>query len=212
MELVCTAYRRVCGTVAGRSSMVPSPAMSRNSSLMASACSMRSIGPIWICSARAAPPAEAGAGAAAGAGSATGAGAGAGAGAGGTGAESVGAWPAASSAMRRTRSAVDTASPCPPDWWRASKLRDASAESSSTSTMAGTGCSSWRRRRSSSDSIWWVSSATSENPNVAAPPLIEWAQRKMPLSSSSFAALRSRSSSICSIWSRFSPASSKKIW
>jgi len=46
---------------------------------------------------------------------------------------------------------------------------------------------------------------------VAAPPLIEWAQRKIALSSSSSAASTSSASSICSIWSRFSPASSKKI-
>jgi hypothetical protein len=36
------------------------------------------------------------------------------------------------------------------------------ADSSSTSTMGGSGCSSWRRSLSSSDSIWCVSSATSE--------------------------------------------------
>jgi hypothetical protein len=45
---------------------------------------------------------------------------------------------------------------------------------------------------SSSVSIWCVSSATSEKPKVAAPPLTECAQRKMALSSSSSAFSMSR--------------------
>ncbi len=194
--------------------------MSRNSSLMASAISRRSSGPIRICSERppllgAVPTAPPGTGAAATgagacAGAATGAGAGVGAGA-GAAAAGTALRPSASVSMRATRSVVDRASPSLPAWWRASRLRLASADSSNTSTISGIGVISCRRSRSSSDSMRCVSSVTSAKPKVAAPPLIECAHRKMPLSSSSLAADRSRFSSICSIWSRFSAASSKKI-
>ena len=68
---------------------------------------------------------------------------------------------------------------------RAARRRTAS----STSTIGGVGCSSWRRSLSSSVSIWCVSSATSVKPKVAAPPLTECAQRKIALSSSSSAAV-----------------------
>ena len=143
---------------------------------------------------------------------ATGAGAGACTGAGaGRGAATAMAWPPdARTRIRSTSPAVSSAGPSAP-WCLASKPRNASDDSSSTSTIGGLGLSSWRRSLSSSDSIWCVSSATSANPNVAEPPLIEWAHRKMAFSSSSSAVSRSRLSSICSIWSKFSPASSKKI-
>lgn len=198
--------------------MRPRPGMSRNSSLMASAISRRSSGPIRMCSERpplagavpTAPPDTGAAGAGASTGAATGAGAGAGAAAGAAVAGTA-LRPSASISMRATRSVVDRASPSLPAWWRASRLRLASADSSSTSTISGIGVISCRRSRSSSDSMRCVSSVTSAKPKVAAPPLIECAQRKMPLSSSSLAADRSRFSSICSIWSRFSAASSKKI-
>jgi hypothetical protein len=70
--------------------------------------------------------------------------------------------------------------------------------------------SSCRRTRSSSVSSSWVSSVTSEKPNVAAPPLIECATRKIAFSSSSLALSTSIASSIDSMLARFSPASSKK--
>ena len=175
---------------------------------MASTASKFSTGPIFSCSKRS-PLVRAGAGAASftgacGAGAATAAVAVAGA--------ALGRLPAAKSTMRRTKSPVGTASPAPPAWWRANKLREASADSSRASTISGIGVISWRRSRSRSDSILWVNSATSVKPKVAEPPLIEWAQRKMPLSSSSLACVKSKLSSICSIWSRFSAASSKKTW
>ena len=167
------------------------------------------------------PEAAAGAGAATveatGAGAATtGAGSTTGAdamGAGAAGAKAAGTPPpAASSLMRRTKSTVEGGSLVSLVWWRANKILEISADSSSTSTMAELGSSSWRRSLSSKDSIWWVSSATSLKPNVAAPPFTEWAHRKMPFKSSSLAVTRSILSSICSMRSKFSPASSKKIW
>ena len=102
--------------------------------------------------------------------------------------------------------------PAPAPWWRASCERSASPAPSSTSTIGAVGCSSWRRSLSSSVSIWCVSSAASAKPKVAAPPLIECAQRKIAFSASSSAASTSSAMSCCSIRSRFSPASSKKTW
>ena len=85
-----------------------------------------------------------------------------------------------------------------PCWWRASCPRKASPARSSTSTIAAVVASSWRRSLSSRDSIWWVSSATSAKPNVAAPPLTECAQRKIEFSVSSSTLATSIASRCCS--------------
>ncbi len=66
------------------------------------------------------------------------------------------------------------------------------------------------RSSSSRVSRLWVNEAMSENPNVALPPLIEWATRKMVLISSLSGAPMSSFSRAASIESRASKLSSKK--
>ncbi|SUY72559.1 Uncharacterised protein [Comamonas terrigena] len=67
LDWVCTPNRRQPASVQGRSSMVPRPGISRNSSLMASARSRLSMGPMRISSARVPPTGTAATGAGAGA-------------------------------------------------------------------------------------------------------------------------------------------------
>ncbi len=184
-------------------SMVPRSVISWNSSNSCSACVTSSSGPtvrtrVRGCGLPAGATGATGAAGAVAAGAATATGAGA-------------AWPSTNARMDRSRSAVSIGS-APLPWWRASCAVNASPDCSSTSTIGGVTFSSWRRSLSSSVSIWCVSSATSVKPKVAAPPLTECAQRKIALSSSSSGDCTSSASSMRSICSRFSPASSKKTW
>jgi hypothetical protein len=72
--------------------------------------------------------------------------------------------------------------------------------------------SSRRRVRSSRFSKMCVVSVRAVKPNVAAPPLIECAARKIALSASASGDSMSTSSSSCSISTSSSSASSKKVW
>jgi hypothetical protein len=119
--------------------------------------------------------------------------------------------PEARARILKSNSVVST-STWPEPWCLANSARRASPDCRRTSTISGVGRSSRRRSLSSKVSIWWVSSATSVKPNVAAPPLTECAQRKMEFNSSSSAASMLICRSCCSMLSRFSPASSKKTW
>ena len=207
---VVTLKRRTPSRAAssGSASMVPRSAISLNRSTRLSACEGLSSGPTRNSTVRwpsvGAASVAAGAAGAATAAGCTGAGLGA-------ATAATGAWPDTIARMLTSSSEVSMAS-APEPWWRPSMALSASPDCSSTSTIGAVGVSSWRRSLSSSVSIWWVSSATSLKPNVAAPPLMEWAQRKMALSSSSSADSMSSSSRSCSMFSRFSPASSKKTW
>ena len=154
-DVVSTLNTRKSACWLGNSEISPKPVMSRNKSLIPSASSGRSKGPMRTSSSRC-PEGAVGAGAATV--DATGAGAATTVGASKTGAGAIeaSAWagatvataaagappPAASSLMRRTKSTVEGGSLVSPVWWRASKTLDISADSSSTSTMAELGSSS----------------------------------------------------------------------
>jgi len=94
---------------------------------------------------------------------------------------------------------------------RSSIARMQSTERSNTSINPESTARRSLRTSSSSDSATWVNAATSANPNVAAPPLMECAARKMVCTSSWSVAPESSASSAASIASSPSRLSSKNV-
>src|SRR5690606_35859259 len=121
----------------------------------------------------------------------------------------VAASPASSASSPARASASAGASMAPPCSQAASRLRSTSTDPSSTPMATGSSVRRPARASSSRVSSRWVRSVTLEKPNVAAPPLIEWAARKMTLMVSASPPPDSSDSRPPSIASRPSRLSSK---
>ncbi|MCY1410208.1 hypothetical protein D9M71_255730 [compost metagenome] len=149
--------------------------------------------------------------------------------------------PKSSSAVDSGLPGASSKKPKPSSWWAAGASCSSSrrrATVSATGTLGSGRCWRWAssrristsracrnrstisarraiwplRMRSSRVSSSWVTAVRSSKPNMPAEPLMEWAARKMPLSSSGSGRCRSRPSSSSSRLARCSSVSSKNTW